>query len=110
MKSKFLLTVLFMCIITLSFGQKISTKLPGINTTVSITGKDIAKVFNLDVKVPKTQEQQIGKSEKTASTAIYKSKEYPVYMTEKGKLFISPFQPLSKKSLCVISLYMLHIL
>lgn len=88
MKAKFLFTVLFMYVITLSFGQKISTKIPGINTTVSVSAKDIVKTFNLDVKVPKTQEQQIGKAEKTASKAIYKSIEYPVYMTEKGKLFI----------------------
>ena len=88
MKAKFLFTVLFMYVITLSFSQKISTKIPIINTTVSVSAKDIVKTFNLDVKVPKTQEQQIGKAEKTASKAIYKSIEYPVYMTEKGKLFI----------------------
>ena len=89
MKSfKFLSVLLLLYVATLGYSQKISTKLPGINTTVSVSAKDIVKTFNLDVKVPKTQEQQIGKADKTASTAIYKSIEYPVYITEKGKLFI----------------------
>jgi hypothetical protein len=89
MKSlKFLSVLLLLCVVTLGYSQKINTKLPGINTTVSVSAKDIVKTFNLDVKVPKTQEQQIGKAEQTASKAIYKSIEYPVYMTEKSKLFI----------------------
>lgn len=87
MKTKFLFTVLLMCLFTFSFSQsiKVSTKIPGLNTTISASS---GKVFNLDQKVPKTKEQQIGKSTVTTNTAIYKSNNYPVYMTEKGKFFI----------------------
>lgn len=88
MKKTILLVGMLFAVATTSFGQKISTKLPGINTTVSVTGKDVAKVFDLDKKVPKTQEQQIGKSSTTSNTAIYKSTVYPVYVTEKNKMFI----------------------
>ena len=83
-----LFTVLF---ITTVAAQKATIKLPGINTSVVVTTKDVIdtiKTFDLDVKIPKTEQQQIGKAEKTANTAIYKSVNYPVYTTSKGKLFI----------------------
>jgi len=47
-----------------------------------------SQVYNLDVKVPKTEMQQIGKATKTADIATYKEKKYPVYLSKKGKLFI----------------------
>jgi len=47
-----------------------------------------SQVYNLDIKVPKTEVQQIGKAAKTADIAIYKEKKYPVYLSKKGKLFI----------------------
>lgn len=47
-----------------------------------------SQVYNLDVKTPKTEKQQIGKAVKTTSTAIYKEKKYSVYLSKRGKLFI----------------------
>ena len=84
-KITLLFAILLLGVITVQ-AQRVSTKVG--DTSISISTKDIVKVFNLDVKVPKTKEQQIGKAEVTASKAIYKTIEYPVYMTEKGKLFI----------------------
>nr|DAR88218.1 MAG TPA: hypothetical protein [Caudoviricetes sp.] len=48
------------------------------------------QVYNLDKKnsEPKTEKSLIGKSKETKDKAIYKEKEYVVYMSEKGKLFI----------------------
>lgn len=83
---KFLSVLLLLCVTTLSYSQKISTKIG--NTTIALNAKDVVKVFNLDEKKPKTKEQQIGKSTITNDKAIYKGVEYPVYITEKGKLFI----------------------
>lgn len=80
-----LFAILLLLVITAQ-AQRVSTKIG--DTSISISTKDIVKVFNLDVKVPKTKEQQIGKAEVTQSTAIYKGIEYPVYITAKGKLFI----------------------
>lgn len=37
---------------------------------------------------PKTEQQLIGKSEKTKDIAVYQKKEYPVYRTSRGKQFI----------------------
>jgi len=54
----------------------------------NITHNKTSKVYNLDVKVPKTQAQQVGKAVKTTDVAIYKEKKYPVYISKKGKLFI----------------------
>lgn len=85
---KIIFLILTLFAISLMYSQKISTKLKGINTTVSISAKDVVKVFNLDIKVPKTETEQIGTAVKTDSTAIYKTTTYPVYKTEKGKLFI----------------------
>jgi len=93
MKSiKFLSTLLIIILTTtMSFSQNIKTKIPGINSTISVTTKDvvnIVKSFNLDVKIPKTKEQLLLKSVPTESKATYKDVEYPVYSTDKGKLFI----------------------
>jgi hypothetical protein len=44
------------------------------------------EIYDLDK--PKTEQQLIGKSVKTKDIAIYKTVKYPVYKTEKGKLFI----------------------
>ena len=47
------------------------------------------QVYNLDKpKEEKTEVSLIGKSKETKDKAIYQGKEYPVYITEKGKLFI----------------------
>lgn len=47
------------------------------------------QVYNLDKpKEPKTEVSLIGKSKETKDKAIYQGKEFPVYITEKGKLFI----------------------
>jgi hypothetical protein len=47
------------------------------------------QVYNLDrPKEEKTEQSIIGKSKETKDKAIYQGKEYPVYITEKGKLFI----------------------
>jgi hypothetical protein len=44
------------------------------------------KTYNLDA--PKTEAQLIGKATKTSDFAIYKTIKYPVYISEKGKMFI----------------------
>lgn len=47
------------------------------------------QVYNLDKqKEEKTEVSLIGKSKETKDKAIYQGKEYTVYITEKGKLFI----------------------
>lgn len=46
------------------------------------------QVYNLDIKVPKTEQQCLEKSTVTSNTAIYKSQNHPVHSSEKGKLFI----------------------
>lgn len=46
------------------------------------------QVYNLDKLKEKTEVSLIGKSKETKDKAIYQSKEYTVYITEKGKLFI----------------------
>lgn len=47
------------------------------------------QVYNLDKpKEEKTEVSLIGKSKETKDKAIYQGKEFPVYITEKGKLFI----------------------
>ena len=84
---KKLLLMLLMCVSFTLFAQstKISTKIAGINLSTSIpTGK----MFNLDVKKPKTREELIKNSDKTSNTAQYKQQIYDVYATNKGKLFI----------------------
>ena len=79
---KNLLLLLLVCIsYTLTAQLKVSTKVAG-------TPIPINKVFNLDVKTPKTKEQLLFKSSVTSNTAIYKAVTYPVYQTDKGKLFI----------------------
>ena len=52
------------------------------------TNIPVGKVFNLDVKTPKTKEQCLAKSETTTNTAQYKRENHSVYATNKGKLFI----------------------
>ena len=78
MKTKSLiLTLCLMLITAISYSQETkSTEVNGVT------------VYNLDIKIPKTKEQQIGKSKLTENKAVYKKEEYSVYMTEKGKLFI----------------------
>ena len=52
------------------------------------TNIPVGKVFNLDVKTPKTREQILEHGIKTSNIAIYKSVRYEVYVTQSGKLFI----------------------
>ena len=86
---KKLFYLLLMCVsFTLSAQSvKVSTKVPGINTTIS-SNIPVGKVFNLDVKTPKTREQVLEHGVKTSNIAIYKDVRYEVYATNKGKLFI----------------------
>ena len=81
--------LLLMCVsFTLSAQSvKLSTKVPGINSTVS-TNIPVGKVFNLDVKTPKSQAQVLEHGVKTSNIAIYKGVRYEVYVTPSGKLFI----------------------
>jgi hypothetical protein len=44
------------------------------------------KVYDLDT--PKTEQELIGKSKLTKDKAIYKGDQHPIYMSERGKLFI----------------------
>jgi len=74
---KFLTIVLLLTLATLTQGYSQNT-----------TNNTTSKIYNLDVKVPKTQAQQVGKAVKTTDIAIYKEKKYPVYLSKKGKLFI----------------------
>ena len=66
---------------------KLSTKVPGINSTVS-ANIPVDKVFNLDTKTSKTREQILEQGVKTSNIAIYKGVRYEVYVTPSGKLFI----------------------
>ena len=82
--------LLFLLLLTISIGVtaqsiKVSNKVLGtsISTTIPVN-----KIFNLDVKKPKTQAEQLVKSTITSNKAIYKKNTYPVYQTSKGKLFI----------------------
>ena len=86
---KKLFYLLLMCVsFTLSAQSvKLSTKVPSINSTVS-ANIPVGKVFNLDVKTPKTRGQVLEHGVKTSNTAIYKSVKYEVYVTQNGKLFI----------------------
>lgn len=85
---KTLFTFLLLFFSIFAYSQlKVSTKLPKVGTTVNITIPS-GKTFDLDKKLPKTKEQQIGKAKTTNNKAIFKNEEYPVYATEKGKLFI----------------------
>ena len=52
------------------------------------TNIPVGKVFNLDVKTPKTRGQVLEHGIKTSNIAIYKSVRYEVYVTPSGKLFI----------------------
>ena len=81
--------LLLMCVsFTLSAQSvKVSTKVPGINSTVS-ANIPVGKVFNLDVKTPKSQAQVLEHGVKTSNIAIYKGVRYEVYVTQSGKLFI----------------------
>ena len=86
---KKLFYLLLMCVsFTLSAQSvKLSTKVPGINSTVS-TNIPVGKLFNLDVKTPKSQAQVLEHGVKTSNIAIYKGVKYEVYVTPSGKLFI----------------------
>ena len=81
--------LLLMCVsFTLSAQSvKLSTKVLGINSTVS-TDIPVGKLFNLDVKTPKSQAQVLEHGIKTSNIAIYKSVRYEVYVTQSGRLFI----------------------
>ena len=81
--------LLLMCVsFTLSAQSvKLSTKVLGINSTVS-TNIPVGKLFNLDVKTPKSQAQVLEHGIKTSNIAIYKSVRYEVYVTQSGRLFI----------------------
>ena len=81
--------MLLLCVSFIVSAQsvKLSTKVPGINTTIS-SNIPVGKVFNLDVKTPKTRGQVLEHGVKTSNTAIYKGVKYEVYVTQNGKLFI----------------------
>ena len=66
---------------------KLSTKVPSINSTIS-ANIPVGKVFNLDVKTPKSQAQVLEHAVKTSNIAIYKGVRYEVYVTPSGRLFI----------------------
>ena len=87
MKKLFYLLLLCVSFIVSAQSVKLSTKIPGIGSTIS-TSIPVDKVFNLDVKTPKTKEQCLAKSEITSNTAQYKNVNHKVYATNKGKLFI----------------------
>ena len=86
---KNLFYLLLMCVsFTLSAQSvKLSTKVPGINSTVS-TNIPVGKVFNLDVKTSRSQAQVLEHAVKTSNIAIYKDVRYEVYVTQSGKLFV----------------------
>ena len=86
---KKLFYLLLMCVsFTLSAQSvKLSTKVSNINSTVN-TNIPVGKVFNLDVKTPKSQVQVLEPGIKTSNIAIYKGVRYEVYVTQSGKLFI----------------------
>ena len=86
---KKLFYLLLMCVsFTLSAQSvKLSTKVPGINTTIS-SNIPVGKVFNLDVKTSRSQAQVLEHGVKTSNIAIYKGVRYEVYVTPSGKLFI----------------------
>ena len=86
---KNLFYLLLMCVsFTLSAQSvKLSTKVSSINSTVN-TNIPVGKVFNLDVKTPKSQAQVLEHAVKTSNIAIYKDVRYEVYVTQSGKLFI----------------------
>lgn len=46
------------------------------------------KVYDLDIKTPKTFEELVGSSEETKDKAVYKGNTYTVYKSKTGKLFI----------------------
>ena len=77
---KKLFYLLLMCVSFTLSAQSVK-----ISTSTNIP---VGKVFNLDVKTPKTREQTLTNSSKTAYSAIYKGQPAEVYQTSKGKLFI----------------------
>ena len=86
---KKLFYLLLMCVsFTLSAQSvKLSTKVPGINTTIS-SNIPVGKVFNLDTKTSRNQAQVLEHGVKTSNIAIYKGVKYELYVTQSGKLFI----------------------
>ena len=87
MKKLFYLLLLCVSFIVSAQSVKLSTKIPGIGSTIS-TSIPVDKVFNLDVKTPKTREQVLEHGVKTSNIAIYKDVRYEAYVTQSGKLFI----------------------
>ena len=87
MKKLFYLLLLCVSFIVSAQSVKLSTKVPGLNTTIS-SSIPVGKVFNLDVKTPKTRGQVLEHGVKTSNTAQYKGENHSVYATNKGKLFI----------------------
>lgn len=77
---KKLFYLLLMCVSFTLSAQSVK-----ISTSTNIP---VGKVFNLDVKTPKTREQTLTNSSKTTYSAIYKGQPTEVYQTSKGKLFI----------------------
>ena len=87
MKKLFYLLLICVSFTLSAQSVKLSTKVPGINSTVS-ANIPVGKVFNLDVKTPKSQTQVLEHGIKTSNIAIYKGVKYEVYVTPSGKLFI----------------------
>lgn len=86
--------LLFLLLVNVSFllfaqSVKLSTKVAGINVGTSIkttkTSVPQGKTFNLDYK---SKESLLKNSTITTNKAIFKDTSYPVYATNKGKLFI----------------------
>ena len=78
MKKLFYLLLLCVSFIVSAQSVKLSTS----------TNIPVGKVFNLDVKTPKTHGQVLEHGVKTSNIAIYKGVRYEVYVTPSGKLFI----------------------
>ena len=87
MKKLFFLLLICVLFIFSVQSVKLSTKVPGINSTVS-ANIPVGKVFNLDTKTSKTREQILEHGVKTSNIAIYKGIRYEVYVTQSFKLFI----------------------
>lgn len=85
MKKLLTLVLLSFSITIFSQTLKSSIKIGKLTTSVNIP---VNKVFNLDIKQPKTEQQCLSKAEPTTNTAQYKQQNYSVYATTKGKLFI----------------------
>ncbi len=77
---KKLFYLLLLCVSFIVSAQSVK-----LSTSINIP---VGKVFNLDVKTPKSQTQVLEHGVKTSNIAIHKDVRYEVYATNKNKLFI----------------------